>query len=70
MDRNMEQFVLELLKKIKDETTVIIVTHRFKPAKHADRIYILEEGTVKHAGSPAELLNSQNLFSESVLENS
>ena len=70
MDRNMEQFVLELLNKIKDETTVIIVTHRFKPAKHADRIYILEEGTVKHAGSPAELLLSQNLFSESLLENS
>jgi ATP-binding cassette, subfamily C, bacteriocin exporter len=69
MDRKMEQFVLGLLNKIKGDTTIIIVTHRFKPAKIANRIYILEEGTVKHQGSPAELMNSRNLYSDSVLEN-
>jgi len=68
MDRKMEAFVLDLLDKIKEETAVIIVTHRFIPVKHADRIYILDEGTVKHVGTPAELMNGRNLYSESVLE--
>ncbi len=70
MDRKMEQFVLDLLYKIKKETAVIIVTHRFKPVKQTDRIYILEDGVIKHSGSPKELMNSQNLFSEAVYGNS
>ena len=69
MDRKMEQYVLDLLYKIKGDTSIIIVTHRFKPAKYADRVYILEDGTVKHQGAPTELMNSRNLYSDSVLEN-
>ena len=69
MDRNMEQFVLSLLHKIKENAGVILVTHRVKPARQADRIYILQGGAVKLVGSPATLMQSTNLFSESVLEN-
>lgn len=66
MDRNMEQFVLNLLKKLRDEMGIILVTHRPKPANSADRIYIIEDGNVAANGTPNELRLTQNLFSESL----
>ena len=66
MDRNMEQFVLDLLLKIKKQMGIILVTHRPKPAYNTDRIYIIEEGKVVTGGTPQELRLTQNLFSESL----
>lgn len=70
MDNKMEQFVLDLLNKIKVEASIIIATHRLRPAKQADRIYIIENGRIQHEGAPAELIIGKNFYSEAVLENS
>lgn len=66
MDRNMEQFVLDLLLKLKAQMGIVLVTHRPKPAYNAGRIYIIEEGKMVATGTPQELRLTQNLFSESL----
>ena len=68
MDRNTENFVMRLLQKEKKDKSILLVTHRIKTAQRCDRIYILENGSIVSSGSPAELMKSQNFFSESILE--
>lgn len=68
MDRKTEQFVNDLLIRLKNEMAIIMVTHKVKSASKADRIYILEEGSIAASGTPAELIASDNFYSEGLRE--
>jgi ATP-binding cassette, subfamily C, bacteriocin exporter len=68
MDRNTEDFILSILQKIKSKMAILIITHRVKIAQRSDRVYILENGMISTSGSPKELMDSKNFFSESVHE--
>jgi ABC-type multidrug transport system fused ATPase/permease subunit len=45
-----------------------MVTHRIKTAQRCDRIYILKNGTISIAGTPEELMLTENFYSESYKE--
>lgn len=64
MDRNMEQFVLNILKTKCDQMAILIITHRLSMAKFTDTIYILEDGIITTKGSHIDLLKGINLYSE------
>ncbi|MGZ0015426.1 ATP-binding cassette domain-containing protein [Yeosuana sp. AK3] len=65
MDRKTEQFVLDLLNKLKTELTIIFISHRIHSLpKIADRIYILENGTISDFGNHERLMESKNFYSE------
>lgn len=68
MDRNTEQFILNLLQKLKNEKTILFVSHRMKVAGFSDYIYILENGSITSQGEPKTLIKEDNFFSESVNE--
>jgi len=68
MDRNMELFVMDLLLDSRSKMSIIVTTHRIQAAKEADRIYILEQGGIAAAGTPEELMQTQNLFSDACRE--
>jgi ABC-type bacteriocin/lantibiotic exporter with double-glycine peptidase domain len=68
MDRNTENFVLNLLQDIKNEVAILMVTHRIKAASRSDYVYILENGVISHEGNPTHLLNSENFYSTSLEE--
>lgn len=70
MDRNTEQVILDLILRIKESIPVLIVTHRIKPALIADEVLILDHGKLVDIGSPGELLERENLLSESVRDTS
>ncbi|MFZ4103582.1 MAG: peptidase domain-containing ABC transporter [Sediminibacterium sp.] len=64
MDRKSEQFVLNLLCKIKNEMGIIFITHRLHVLKSfCDRIYIIENGTNLKNGTHETLLQSENIYS-------
>ena len=65
MDRNTEKFIVDLLKKQKHERITILVTHRVKTAQQCDKIFILENGEIILSGNSAELMKSNNFYSES-----
>lgn len=68
MDRNTENFAINLLHQLKEEIAVIVVTHRVKIARHADNIYILENGEIKTNGKHDKLMKHDNLYSLSYKE--
>lgn len=68
MDKNLENFILNLLLKMKKEITVIMVTHRINTASKADKIFILENGTITCSGTSQELMLTNNFYSLSYKE--
>ena len=68
MDRNTENFVLDLLHKIGTTKCIILVTHRIMVARHCDLICILENGSIQFSGNHDELMLTENLYSNSFSE--
>ena len=65
MDRKTEQFVLDLLNKLKSELTIIFISHRIHSLpKIADHIYVLENGIISDFGNHEKLMQSKNFYSE------
>lgn len=63
MDRQSEEFVLQLLQKIKQQMGIIFITHRLHLLKSlCDKIYILEKGSITDSGSHSHLMQSENLY--------
>ncbi len=60
MDSNTEQFILNMVQRIKSDMAILMVTHRMKVARKSDYLYVLESGAISKEGEPSEL--------ESILE--
>lgn len=65
MDRNTENFTMQLLQKVKSDCAVLFISHRLNKLKNiADTIYILENKTISKFGNHEELMKSSNFYSE------
>jgi len=63
LDSESEQYVLEAIKALHGQMTIIMIAHRLSTVRSADRIYVLEEGRVLEDGTWAELLAKKARFS-------
>ncbi len=68
LDTNSEARILELLNALKKEMGILLVTHRIKTASMADYIYLIEDGTILHQGTHAELMAGTNFYSRAIYE--
>lgn len=66
MDRETEGIVLDSLNELRDEMAIIMVTHRVQSIKHADHVFVLENGEISTFGSAQSLMEFDNLFSRTV----
>nr|WP_199001971.1 peptidase domain-containing ABC transporter [Flavobacterium sp. ASV13] len=65
MDRNTENFTMDLIQKIKPVCAVLFITHRINKLKNtADHIYILENNTISQKGNHEKLMETINFYSE------
>ncbi|NJM80095.1 MAG: ATP-binding cassette domain-containing protein, partial [Flavobacterium sp.] len=65
MDRNTENFTMNLFKKIKPNCAIFFISHRLNTLQHlADKIYVLEDKTIAVSGSHEELMQSTNFYSD------
>ncbi|KAF2331019.1 peptidase domain-containing ABC transporter [Flavobacterium ginsenosidimutans] len=65
MDRNTENFTMQLLQKIKTDCAILFISHRLHTLKNlADHIYILENKTITESGSHQELMETANFYSQ------
>lgn len=65
MDKNTENFTINLIQKAKPNCAVLYISHRLNTLKNfADTICVLENKTISNTGSHEELLNSKNFYSD------
>ena len=57
IDTVTEQLLDDILKKLPESTTRIIIAHRLNTIENADEIYFINSGAVTHAGSMQDAVN-------------
>ncbi|MBR1797829.1 MAG: ABC transporter ATP-binding protein/permease [Clostridiales bacterium] len=58
IDVESEEVILNEIRKLSQSKTIIMITHRLANVKDADRIFCLDNGLLKGAGTHDELLES------------
>ncbi len=56
LDSRSESHVQEALDRLMSGRTTLVIAHRLSTVEHADRIVVLEQGSIVEVGSHAELL--------------
>lgn len=64
VDTETEETILNNLKRVTENSTTIIVSHRISSAKNADSIFILDKGCIIQKGTHKELLNTSGYYKE------
>jgi ATP-binding cassette, subfamily B, multidrug efflux pump len=62
VDARTESTIIDNLRRLKGDKTLIIVSHRISPLKGADRIYVMEDGKIVEQGSHADLVARGGLY--------
>ena len=61
LDNRTQNIVSESLDKL--QATRIVIAHRLSTVRNADRIYVLDKGTIVESGSYDELMDQNGIFS-------
>ncbi|RED55134.1 ATP-binding cassette subfamily B protein [Cohnella lupini] len=62
LDTESERAIQNNLAAIVKNRTTIIIAHRLNTVRHADRIFVLDRGTVAESGTHEELLQTKGLY--------
>jgi len=62
LDSESERLVQEAINRIVSEATAIVIAHRLSTVMHADRIVVLNQGSIEAVGSHADLLETSPTY--------
>jgi ATP-binding cassette, subfamily B, bacterial PglK len=68
LDSLTEDAVTDAIQEIFQEKTIIIIAHRLRTIRHADIIYLVENGSLTDQGAYTELLEKNTMFRRMVKE--
>jgi ATP-binding cassette, subfamily B, bacterial len=64
LDADTEKQVIESLKTLAKDKTVLIISHRFSTIQWADLIYVMDEGSIVESGNHQELMQKKGKYFE------
>ncbi len=62
LDNQTEKKIVENLKQLDDEKTLVIIAHRLSTVKNADNIVVIDKGEIVEQGNHHELLNQRGMY--------
>lgn len=62
LDPESESFIQQAISKLIQDKTVIVIAHRLRTIKDADKIIVLHEGMVEEEGTHSQLLQRSGLY--------
>lgn len=60
LDNETEREIVEEIRRLKGQKTMIVIAHRLTTVQHCDRIYRLEKGRIVEEGTPEQVLDMVN----------
>ena len=63
LDAEAEANIFDRLRKVEDEQTILLISHRFSTVLNTDRILVFSEGRIVEQGSHFDLLEKNGLYS-------
>ena len=57
VDVESEESIMEIIRDIAKEKTVILISHRLYNCIHSDKIYFLKDGVIEEEGTHNELMS-------------
>ncbi len=64
IDAEAEAKIFKKLEELPKDRTVILISHRFSTVRHADKIAVIEKGTIKEYGSHEELIKLNKTYAK------
>jgi ATP-binding cassette, subfamily B, multidrug efflux pump len=64
VDTYTEEEILKRLKRFMEDRTSIIISHRISTVKHADKIIVLDNGTIAESGNHDELVTLDGIYAD------
>lgn len=62
IDVESEEMIWNSVEKLKNNKTLIVISHRLANVKNADKIYLLDKGNLVEEGNHEELMNKKNKY--------
>lgn len=66
LDQETEAAVMDTIRTRLTETTVLYIAHRLSTVRHADRIVVLDGGSIVEMGTHEELILRQGVYASLV----
>jgi ATP-binding cassette subfamily B protein len=64
LDAASEQLVFEALDRLMEGKTSIVIAHRLATIQRANKIFVVNDGTIVESGTHADLLKANGLYAE------
>jgi ATP-binding cassette subfamily B protein len=64
LDAQAEREIHDAIFRLKGKITLIIIAHRFSTIEHADKIVLLEKGSVAEVGTHTQLVQKKGIFAK------
>lgn len=64
VDTETEDRILSGLERLRGSKTTLLISHRVSTARHADRIYVVDNGRILETGTHEELLARNDYYAE------
>ncbi len=62
VDASSEKLIQETLESLQGRFTTILIAHRLSTIRNAQKIFVLEQGSVKESGTHSELLQKKDAY--------
>ena len=62
VDNETEAAIQRSLARVSHDRTMVVIAHRLSTIRNADRIYVIDKGTVAEMGTHAELIENDGIY--------
>ena len=64
IDVESEEIILQFIQQLKQQKTIVMISHRLANAVNADQIYVLQQGKLAEQGNHQSLMAENGIYAE------